>query len=357
MDTSTNETWIVLARVEEKGKTLFSDELRDRDLRRMADSYDPEFRRAPIISGKGIVPAHEGEKLGSLGFVNDLQFDGLNLWGLVEQRTLADGTGMVDQAVADGYLGRSIGAWPSLPELDGNPPYLRHVALLGGEPSGIPNLPPLTDYYASTGGIGRDIASMPYCVRSITDPPPAEKEFNVDEKTLAEMVGAAVARAMADVKPPDNSSAIQEAVTRAVTPLQTQIQALETRAVTAETTTRSATVRSQIDALVKGRQLSPALAEGTTAAVLAMPVEAGDAYLTALRSAPALLVRSVGGIQLPTDSTAVNMTEADIRRYASNGADPEAMEKAAAIRAKANGDVNVQRAEIYRTLGYANGVN
>jgi len=175
--------WAVLARVEDED-SLFppAERLDPAFFRAMVESYDSDFRKAPVISGydpkTGTAgPAHwVGENLAPLGFVRALNFDGLNLWGQIEEIN-----GRVTDAVANGFLQRSIGFWRRSPEVDGRP-YLRHFALFGGEQPGIPNLPPLDQYFSADAGEvqGRIVASAPYQVRSILN----NVEEVMDEKVL-----------------------------------------------------------------------------------------------------------------------------------------------------------------------------
>lgn len=178
-------TWMVLARVEDSDSMFANDPITAEKLSIMAENYDPALRLAPAISGydqaAGLAgPSHfTGEWSPPLGFARALEFDGLNLWGLVEELIGEDGEPMISSLVARGFWQRSIGWWNDLPDLGkrqkkGKRAYLRHIAILGGEPPGIPNLPPLTEYFMQSSGdpmTGRVLAGLPCFTRSISNTP------------------------------------------------------------------------------------------------------------------------------------------------------------------------------------------
>ncbi len=179
--------WVVLARVEDEDSLFPPEERLDPEFfQEIVGTYDPDFRRAPVISGfdreSGTAgPAHwVGEDLAPLGFVQSLKFDGLNLWGKIEEIK-----NRVTDAVADGFLQRSIGFWRHSPEVGGKG-YLRHFALLGGEQPGIPNLPPLDNFFSvgAEEGQGRIVANAPYEVRSIMN----NVEDHMDESLRKEVL-------------------------------------------------------------------------------------------------------------------------------------------------------------------------
>lgn len=98
--------WAVLARVEDEDSLFPPEErLSPEFFTELVETYDPDFRRAPVISGydpkTGTAgPAHwVGEDLAPLGFIRALNFDGLNLYGEIEEID-----GRVTDAVADGFL-------------------------------------------------------------------------------------------------------------------------------------------------------------------------------------------------------------------------------------------------------------
>ena len=183
---SNEPVWTLLARIEDEDSLFPPEERLDASFfKEIAETYDPDFRQAPVISGydpkTGTAgPSHfVGEDLAPLGFIRALSFDGTNLWGSIEEIK-----NRVTDAVADGFLQRSIGFWRKSPEVDGRA-YLRHFALLGGEQPGIPNLPPLDQYFSAAVGEaeGRVVANAPYQVRSILN----NVEEVMDEKIHSEI--------------------------------------------------------------------------------------------------------------------------------------------------------------------------
>lgn len=273
--------WVVLARVED-GDSLFADDpITAGMLAEMARVYDPNVRLAPVISGydektNTAGPAHYvGEYTPPLGFVRSLEFDGMNLWGAIEELVGDDGQGLVSERVAQGFLQRSIGFWPSMPDFPGKkkPPYLRHLALLGGEPAGIPNLPPLTEYFVSKLGEqnGRIVAGAGFAVRHLLDTPrpavPVPEQINpkeVDTMTPEE-IQAEIQRALSAALPGAVAQAVStatagigDAVRSAVEPITTQLTELRAITTTNQAASFNAEVERRFTALVSSGRLDPA---------------------------------------------------------------------------------------------------
>jgi len=249
-------------------------------LAEMARVYDPKVRMAPVISGydpstNTAGPAHfSGEYTPPLGYVRALEFDGMNLWGAIEEIKGEDGQGLVSERVAKGFLQRSIGFWPAMPDFPGKrkPPYLRHLALLGGEPAGIPNLPPLTEYFVATMGEqnGRIVAGAGFAVRHLLDTPrpavpvpetptPKEEDTMTPEEIRAE-IASAVAAATASLKPDSAAiaTAIGEAVRSAVEPISTQLTELRSVTQANQKDGLRTEVERRFEALVQSGRLDPA---------------------------------------------------------------------------------------------------
>lgn len=275
------KTWIVGARVED-GDSLFGDDpITASFLAEMARVYDPKVRMAPVICGYDPAtntagPAHfAGEYTPPLGFIHEAEFDGMNLWVLIDEIVGGDGQGLVSERVAMGFLQRSIGFWTAMPDFPGKkkPPYLRHLALLGGEPAGIPNLPPLTEYFVATLGEqnGRIVAGAGFAVRHLLDTPrpavpapetptPKEEDTMTPEETRAE-IASAVAEAMAKLTPPDSAAiatAIGEAVRSAVEPISTQLTELRSVTQANQKEGLRSEVERRFEALVQAGRLDPA---------------------------------------------------------------------------------------------------
>lgn len=277
--------WIVLARVED-GDSLFADDPITADmLRSMAENYDPDLRMAPVISGYdpeagAAGPSHwTGEWSPPLGFIRGLQFDGLNLWGQVEELRNDDGDPLVTDYVVRGFWQRSIGWWRSLPELFDRKPkdraYLRHVALLGAEPPGIPNLPPLTEYFMRSVGDpmkGRIVAAAPACVRHLLDTPrpaippapgaePQTEEVEMTEEQIRAMVAQELQRALG----PALGESLRTAVEGALAPLNQRLETVQTASESARTALqaeldrlRAAGTTARFEGLVRSGRLTPA---------------------------------------------------------------------------------------------------
>lgn len=339
-------TWIVLARIEGE-ESLFppEDRITAEELQTMAASYDPNFRVAPVISGynekaSSAGPAHwEGEFHPPLGFIRDLDFDGLNLWGLVDEQEGEDGVGRVSAFVADGFLQRSIGWWRKLKEV-GNKPYLRHVALLGGEQPGIPNLPSLAEYFRSTEGgdelKGRIVASAPFCVRNMVDnprlatPPEGAEKTKGDEKMDETQVRNLVASIVAEQPKPataaDIAQAVKSAVEGAVAPLKAEIETLRTEQtkIDARVTenieaARTAEIGRRFDGLVSSGRLSPVDAKEERELLEGLPHEKVTKRLAALeRRAPNTRLTQPASIEVGEGEDAVSVP-LDQRAYSLPG--------------------------------------
>lgn len=379
-------TWMVLARIEGDDSLFADDPITEKELRDMAGSYDPEFRKAPIITGYdpdggASGPSHwVGEFNAPLGFATALAFDGLNLWGEVEQRYDEDGVGLVEKAVAKGFLQRSIGWWRKLVEVK-NKPYLRHIALLGGEPPGIPNLPPLDQYFRSMVGeqLGRVVENAPYCVRNMFNAPrpaasPAsrggnteEKAMEIDEKQLEQIVARTVAstlKAEREANPPvDVAKASEEAVARAMAPLNEKIEKMteelekeRERTAASLLETRTAEIGRRLDALVESGRVTPAEAKEERSFYEGLAHEKVQARLDTLeRRAPnARLSQQYRGIEVGSGDDAATV-EIDRRNYSlpegETLVDPTSLRAVAEARHLAGEDATKFRSTLLKVAG------
>lgn len=315
--------WIVLARVEGEDSIIpKKDRLTADDLRAMAESYDPAHRRAPIVL------THKGEQ--SLGHVDEVDFDGVNLLGRVSQ--IADGgQGLVDAAVSRGWIERSIRFWRNSPELEGRPPYLIHVALLSGEAPGQHSLPPLTEAFSR---------SLPeaeiFCDRSLLDEPDTEQEIPMDKNELATLVG--------------------DAVRSAVEPLENRIKLAEDRAAAAETSAaalaeenRKAALEGELRQLVTEGKVMPAEKESELDMLLALPADKATKRLGDLRSR-SRMIRSAETKMVAQDGTVL----ASDRRFNSElgvNVDPDKLQLVQEAERAAAGDFEKFRAETYARYG------
>jgi hypothetical protein len=171
--------WIVLARVEDES-SVFPEERRiTKNLMvQMANAYDPEFRKAPVLAagdGRGAhdQEAHKHRK--AVAFIEELDTDGLNLYG----RISSDDEIAFAGKVAEGFRQRSVEFVRKLPELEDAPPYLLRLAMLSGEQPGQPNLPDLSNYVDT-----RSLEGLTIENRSFLDPieeQPEEKSMQTDE--------------------------------------------------------------------------------------------------------------------------------------------------------------------------------
>ncbi len=174
--------WLVMARTEDN-RSDFPSEARITPsiVVDFVATFDPSRRRVPIICAQGRnIPAHFTDTLPPVGEITALDRDRINLWGAA--RSIIDpvlGVPRLDLCVSSGYNDRSIGFLKASRETDGRP-NLFHLALLGGEPPGVPNMPSLAEH-----GFGLDAEQRAALIeqRAILDP---------NRINAAELIGQAV---------------------------------------------------------------------------------------------------------------------------------------------------------------------
>lgn len=368
--------WIVAARVEGKDSFFADSPITEKMLRAMVNAYDPRFRQAPVISPwdprlsetKG--PSHFAGQWGPpLGFIRSLDFDGLNLWAEIDEITDRDGAGLVTQAVAAGMLERSIGWWNETPEIEGNPPYLRHLALLGGENPGVPNMPPLTEYFAASMRsveAGMLLASAPYSEQSMLDQPepatspePGKKENDqMDETTRAE-IGGIVRQAISEV--------IDVSVAKAMEPVTARVAAMESGLLEVRQATTAAgaqarerAIATELETLVRSGRLRPAERDIEAKTLGALPAELAEERLASLRSRRQMFGGTPGRSAMIDATPDADGAIADVmsaRRFTlpnpgGDNVDPESAALFVAARAKAGSDDPAKfRAAVYELAG------
>lgn len=378
--------WAILARVEGEDSLFPPEERLTADvLRRMADSYDPGFRRAPVISGYDVDsstagPAHfVGEVLPPLGFVEELSFDGRNLWGRLTEREGKDGRGLISRSIRQLWLiDRSVGFWRKLRELRGAPPYLRHVALLAAEPAGIPAMPPMTEFVpdAKRSGLepyfadamqnadaARVVASAQFECRSLSDlptegknpaaVPPTKGVRAMDEEQLQKAIQKAMATGLADVMRTgpvaDAIAASQAAAAESARVAQEALaEAKALRTANAEAETRALDAR--VDTMIRTGRLTPAEATDLRALLADLPVEKRAAHLERAEKRE----RSLRSLSVPfVDEMPENVTF-PTRRFSlpkeagRSAVDPDRARQWGELQSRSGGDQTK-----YRTLAYA----
>jgi hypothetical protein len=278
--------WFILARVEDD-RSLFPPEERitHEMLASMTEAYDPDFRRAALIFPNG-GPSHDTGEFANFvpGHVQALETDGWFLWGLVGETFEGWLRFMVDW---DGHAQRSIAWWPSLPELTGNPPYLRHVALLTGEAPGIPNMPHLEQWFMENNQVSsedarvaleattlqRSLDHIPSVERSIVMPDPIRTPANPDGTppasepigTVDEIVAAVVEGVRTALTPtppptdpPANDGGDVAAVRAEMEQLRADLQARDERDQAREQERNASRIRERLDECVRQSRISPA---------------------------------------------------------------------------------------------------
>lgn len=312
------KSWVILARVEDD-HSFFQEGTRldSKMFREMVETYNPDFRTAPVISGYDRKsgtggPAHwVGEDLLPLGRVAELDFDGYNLWGNIEEFE-DNGIGRVSQYVADGFLQRSIGLWPSSPEVGGKA-YLKHVALLGGEQPGIPNMPPLDQFFTNDSVSELDariIDSAPYEVRSILNPKEQEHMPEMNDQLLAqirEVLRDEVVKAVNDATsslrtaPPAPAPEPAPVQNGEVAQLVAELRSLRDEALASVRDTRDRELESQLDNLIRTGRVIPADRDGELENLRALPAEKREKRLEYLSTRSVILPSRLNQSILPDE--------------------------------------------------------
>lgn len=227
------ERWDVVARVEDDRSDFAPEErLSRRDLEDMVETFQSDRRRVPWITGY----LSDGAKFSGfpghfslgppVGEIVELATDRINLWAktlpIVDPDT---GKDRMRHVISQGFTERSIGYRLRSAETEGKP-VLRHVALLSmSEPPGIPNMPRLDRSSAPDlerfGGLetitGRVDGERLRCRSAVisTSARTAEKELSMplSQETLDAITAATSA-----------------AVTTAIEPIRSSLDALEQRA-------------------------------------------------------------------------------------------------------------------------------
>lgn len=139
--------WLVIARLEDSRSDFYPDApLTFRDLSECVETFNPDRRRVPVVSGRAgdnSGPSHwKGMYLPPQGEVIALDFDGLSLWG--KFRSIVDpetGENRFEYGIRSGFTECSVYIVKGSNETGGKA-MLWHVAQLSmGEGPGIPNMP------------------------------------------------------------------------------------------------------------------------------------------------------------------------------------------------------------------------
>lgn len=262
----------------------------------VARNFNPLRYRPPFIVGTSASnpgPAHEvGEWAEVPGFVAELDFDGVHIWGRgAEILDPESGEWRMSDAVECGHLGRSIGFWLNCPDGGFR---LRHVAMLSGEPEGQINmgLPPLSTYFRSVYSPAEAVRADAEAFRSTRALwPAAEPQQEEEMLTEAEMeqLSARTAAAMSSAITAAVTAAVAPAVTAAVAALQTELTGVRTELTSARTdlaarvaADREAGFRTQLNQHVTSGRIAPAEVDLTVQSLMALPAEGASNLLAAI---------------------------------------------------------------------------
>lgn len=349
--------WIPLARVEGDESMFPEDERVTADLlRETAETYDPLHRRAPIVSGDGPVrgDVHKvGELNPPLGWIERLEFDGLNLWGLA-----VDAGGRLREAIKDGFVRGSIAIWPSLPDADGKA-YLRHFGFVGAQAAGTANLPDLEPYFAgfdsADEGSAATMRTLPYITR--TTPDDREEEDSMEQKELmdkldeiARSVGASLEGQAALRAEVEGQKATIEKLTSDLAATKEAAEKAVTDAGSIARTAREAQYRTAVSGLAKEGKILPAEVDEEVGILMTRTDEEADKRLKVLaaRTATVFVERKLEAT--PIDMPAGFLSARDLE-HPSGKKNEAASALVSRAMAEAGGDQAKFREIIYRLEG------
>jgi hypothetical protein len=174
--------WIPLAQVQDGDSPLPKHQcLYPLQMRALVHNFNNSKYRPPVIFGTTLGSrAQLKNPLEPGGYIADLDFDGIHVWGRFAEIVDPDGTPRIEDAVRSGHLGRSIGYWATNAGAKGF--MFRHLALLAGEPKGQRDLdlPSLTSYFGETLGVeGARAAAKPFVCTKVLWPPTPERQQDI----------------------------------------------------------------------------------------------------------------------------------------------------------------------------------
>ena len=285
--------WVILSRVEGPDSNYPEDKrIRAEILRDVADSYDPTHRRAPIVQAvEGITGrAHDkGELNPPIGWIEELSFDGLNLWARVR-----DVNGNLARHIDNGLVRGSVWIWPGTQETDGHW-WLRHFALIAGQMTGTPGLPHLDEFFsaveAGKEAEARSLLGRSYLARSIDFGKEEEMEQNEREallRSFQEGLPGILREALKEERKEMTESILREVNEKVVAPLQAQLAEVKTASEAAGKSVAEQRIRSAVEQLSKDGKVVPAEVDGEVAMLIrATPAEV-DARLALIGGRPAM---------------------------------------------------------------------
>lgn len=316
--------WMALAMVEDAPPEQFMFQEEERltveRLRLMAANHDPQVYRPPVYTGAdrdntNVGTSHWwGRFFDPLGYIEEVEFDGLTLWGRLSE-LVVDGVARISDAVARGRMVRSVGFHYCNPTAPGGFK-LTHLALSGGEEPGQLGLPPLVQHLPGIvvaedagrlaieqlsnrlGKGARELADIPVAVRFFN--PQQQTEEAAMPMTPEEI--AALSQSLRTAMTTD-INAVVAPLQASVTALQAEVTGMRTTVTAVETAAteavRTATVAvnasasqqmtNDVQQLVDSFRLSPYLVPGTLEVLGRLDEGGRTAYLAALRAAPPVI--------------------------------------------------------------------
>lgn len=285
--------WVILSRVEGEDSNYPQDKrVRAEILRDVAENYDPKHRRAPIVQAvEGITGrAHEkGELNPPIGWVEELSFDGLNLWARVR-----DVNGNLSRHIDNGLVRGSVWIWPGDQESDGHW-WLRHFALIAGQPTGTPGLPHLDEFFsaveAGKEAEARSLLERSYLARSIDFG--KEEEMEKDEReallrSFQEGLPGILREALKEEREEITKSILREVTEQVVAPLKAEIATVKAASEAAGKSAAEQRIRAAVEQLSKDGKVVPAEVDGEVAMLLRAAPEEVKARLALIAGRPAM---------------------------------------------------------------------
>lgn len=286
--------WVVLSQAEGDDSTYPPEKrIRADILQDVADHYDASHRRAPIIQAvEGITgKAHErGELNPPIGWFEELSFDGLSLWGRAK-----DVNGNLARHIANGMVRGSVWIWPGNEETDGHW-WLRHFALIAGQPTGTAGLPHLDEFWVSVEPgqeeEARSLLERSYLARSIDF---GREEDEMDKEALEglarsiqEGLPAMLQSALKAEREETTSGIMREINEKVVAPLKTEIENLKAATESVAKSANESRIRSTVEQLSKEGKVFPAEVDGEVAMLVRSTPDEAEARIKLLGDRPAM---------------------------------------------------------------------
>lgn len=278
--------WVVVSRAEGDdsnypvGKRITPEILAD-----VASRYDPSFRRAPVVQAvEGIQGrAHEkGELNPPVGWIEELSFDGLNLWARIR-----DVAGRFARHIENGMVRGSVFIIPGQNEDQGHY-QLRHFALIASQMAGTPGIPHADEMFAVAREASLSLGESGDLIRSIGFD---EEEEMVDKNELKDELVRSLESTLPDVLSRTLEpirEQILAGVDEKITAIRADLESVSSRLAQSEKDSVASLVRSRVEGLSKDGKIRPAEVETEVALLLRASAEEREQRFTLIAARDAM---------------------------------------------------------------------